>query len=67
MAFFGNIQEDLKEMADDFNKLSRIKSSDFENMIDDEDEDLVPFHLPHIEQIAEIKSESSKKEDSIFK
>ena len=59
---FGDIQEDLKEMEDDFHALSRIKEGKGDCSEEDE-----PFHLPHIEQIAEVESESSKKEDSLFK
>lgn len=57
--FLSNIQEDLKEMAEDFHALSRIKEG-----AEDEEE---PFHLPHIDLIADVESESSKKEDSLFK
>ncbi len=42
-------------MAEDFNALGRLE-------VEEE-----PFQLPHIEYIPEVDSESSKREDSLFR
>lgn len=42
-------------MEEDFHALGRLEPEE------------EPFHLPHIEHILEVDSESSKREDSLFR